>query len=191
MLIHVTPRALLNEVDDNCSLVDIVVPELGLKLQEGKDVVCRRPYPNKRYLVACRKRGRKAWEGLLIQVPSKLAAFKVISRWSVNAERVLTHTVEYELLDHDFDAVSDNPSYWSATYQGGFEDRWPRQYSGISPVKIQPKMTMPNIELGDPQSLNETLSIPTVPLERMYYGQPLANNRMPPVSDAFIVKLEQ
>ena len=65
MLIHITPRLLKpSSVGLTCGLIDVEVPELGLMLKEGRELVARTPYPNKRYLVASRKQGLKAIVGL-------------------------------------------------------------------------------------------------------------------------------
>ncbi|HGD4108486.1 TPA: DUF6012 family protein [Pseudomonas aeruginosa] len=53
----------------DCVLVDVQVPEIGLHLQNGKDLVTRTPYPNKTLLVGSRNIGRKAIAGLLIRCP--------------------------------------------------------------------------------------------------------------------------
>lgn len=60
MLIHVTPRVYLNPAPELlfCFLHDVAIPELGLRLDGEKDLDARRPYHNKRYLVACEKSAR-------------------------------------------------------------------------------------------------------------------------------------
>lgn len=63
MLIHLLPTLHCGRFSSEaCELIDITCPELGLKLSSGKEVVARRPFPNKQYLVACRNVGQKAME---------------------------------------------------------------------------------------------------------------------------------
>lgn len=66
MLIHLIPNILADRSHVPCSLVDLTSPELGLNLIGGKELTARRPYPNKHYLVACRKVGQKAVNGFLV-----------------------------------------------------------------------------------------------------------------------------
>lgn len=59
MLIHISPQFLTCEASGNdCEIVDLTIPELDLSLKGGSDIVSRRPFPNKRYVVASRKVGR-------------------------------------------------------------------------------------------------------------------------------------
>ncbi|WP_236493849.1 DUF6012 family protein [Xanthomonas phaseoli] len=66
-----------------CELIDIAIAPFGLLLRNGIEVVARRPYPNKRYQVACRKIGRMAMNGLLIEAAGTVDAFRVVTRWAV------------------------------------------------------------------------------------------------------------
>ncbi|MEB1785431.1 DUF6012 family protein [Xanthomonas campestris pv. campestris] len=64
MLIHLAPRLLEPQgIPTRCELIDIAIAPFGLLLRNGIEVVARRPYPAKRYQVACRKIGRKAMKG--------------------------------------------------------------------------------------------------------------------------------
>jgi hypothetical protein len=64
----------------------------------GVDLATRRPYPNKRYAVACRREGRKAIEGILIENSPPVEKLDYTARWVVDAEFVATHRVSYKLL---------------------------------------------------------------------------------------------
>jgi hypothetical protein len=55
MLLHLSPRLLWPYKD--ASIVDLEINPLGLRLVGGVDLITRRPFPNKHYKVACRKRG--------------------------------------------------------------------------------------------------------------------------------------
>nr|WP_289883625.1 DUF6012 family protein [Xanthomonas arboricola]MDN0205520.1 DUF6012 family protein [Xanthomonas arboricola pv. corylina]MDN0218452.1 DUF6012 family protein [Xanthomonas arboricola pv. corylina] len=54
---------------------------------------CRTSYPAKRYQVACRKIGRKAMNGLLIEAAGTVDRFCVVTRWAVEGEMLCTHEV--------------------------------------------------------------------------------------------------
>ncbi|MBO9740860.1 hypothetical protein J7432_18085 [Xanthomonas axonopodis pv. begoniae] len=109
MLIHISPRLLEPRgISTRCELIDITVAPFGLVLRNGIEVVARRPYPNKRYQVACRKIGRKAMNGLLIETTGTVDAFRVVTRWAVEGEMLCTHEVNYSLADQDHDAVSED-----------------------------------------------------------------------------------
>jgi hypothetical protein len=73
MLLHIIPRLYASkENEPKCALIDLYCPELNLRLRDGIELVARRPYPNKNYLVACRKMGHKAMEGLLIETQERI-----------------------------------------------------------------------------------------------------------------------
>ncbi|MFO7061921.1 DUF6012 family protein, partial [Pseudomonas aeruginosa] len=63
--------------------------------------------------MACRNKGRKATNGLLIDVPGQVPYFTVITRWKIAGEIVVQHRVEYVVLDDEFDAVTDYPVLWN------------------------------------------------------------------------------
>lgn len=128
MLLHITPKLYQpSERFHSATLVDIRIPELGLVLREGKDLVARTPYADKHYLVASRKHGRKSVTGLFIEAQAGVHEFTVTTRWALNAEHLLTHTVEYSMLDSECDAASDNMLLWGNLHptHGGWRSRWP------------------------------------------------------------------
>jgi hypothetical protein len=116
MLIHLIPRMFACPVTEPlCELHDFESPELGLTLKAGTDLVGRRPFPNKKYLVANRRIGRKAMNGFLIETKAPIRAFTTITRWTVESEeRVVTHRITYRVLDDEFDAVTEDMPYWYA-----------------------------------------------------------------------------
>jgi len=61
MRLHLEPKILNKYADIDAELVSVEVPEVGLKLIGDKEIVTRRPYPNKQYQVACRKKGKKSY----------------------------------------------------------------------------------------------------------------------------------
>ena len=87
MRLHLVPKIFNKYADVTAELVSVEVPEIGLTLVAGIDIVTRRPYPNKAYHVACRKKGRKAITGLFVDVEEHLANFTVSTTWKVNKKR--------------------------------------------------------------------------------------------------------
>jgi hypothetical protein len=145
MLIHVIPRILLARAPiAHCSLIDFRCVELDLVLREGTDLTVGRPYPNKTYLVARRRVGRRAVDGLLIETPDYLPEFTTVTRWAVNGDRVLTHEVQHILLDQDHDAATESMILWYRSGHAGreFLSRWPKHANYGAPVFTQPLMDL-------------------------------------------------
>jgi hypothetical protein len=139
MLIHIVPKLFEPPFAVESEVIDVSIPECGLVLIGGKDITARRPYPNKRYLVACRKVGQKAIDGIFIEVDGWLESYTVATRWLVDGE-VITHIVEHTVLDQDFDAVTDSMVLWSGRYGTDWATRWPDCYANEPPVRRQPSM---------------------------------------------------
>lgn len=177
MLLHLSPT-LCNQGRD-VALVDVYVLPFGLRLVGGVDVVARRPYPNKTYHVACRKVGNKAVRGFLVEAPAPLTRWTVVSRWAVDAERLLTHTVRYQLLDSDFDAASDSMVLWYGTEAelGGWSDRIPPCHAGKGTMQVEPRMRV------TPPDRCETFRLPTIEPARLV--QSVLDDRLPRLADAF------
>ncbi|MGH8156604.1 MAG: DUF6012 family protein [Rhodanobacter sp.] len=188
MLIHITPRLLMPRTSSlSCILVDVTMPELGLLLKEGCEVTARKPYPNKRYLVVCRKEGQKAVVGLLLDTATPCSPFTVITRWAIEGEAVLTHQVHYVLMDHDHGAATDSMVLWHGTNEryGAFPSRWPESFPREwTPVRAQPRMNVLLEEtdsgrVGDVQDTvsatgmivarRETFQMPTVECSRLFH----------------------
>lgn len=203
MLIHIAPRLFLANHVSQCDLIDLTIDRFGLFLKSGKDLVVRRPYPNKRYLVACRKVGQKAIDGILIDVDERPESFVAIARWAVNADRVITHRVNYVVLDSQFDAVSDDMVLWHAMSPGlgGWGSRWPEVDKDATPANSRPRMDVLPAEesgakrVGDvrdtrgPNGLiierTETCRLPTLERERLLSRR--VNDRVPDLEMAFVV----
>jgi hypothetical protein len=149
MLIHVIPRILLaRDPRAQCSLIDFRCAELDLVLREGADLTVGRPYPNKTYLVARRKLGRRAVDGILIETADFVSEFTTVTRWAVNGDRVLTHEVQHILLDQDHDAATESMILWYASGHAGreFPGRWPEHVNYGPPVSTQPLMDLRSSE---------------------------------------------
>jgi hypothetical protein len=204
MLIHITPRIYLAYRYDMpaCELVDLTISELGMTLLGGEDLASRRPYPNKNYVVACRKVGQKAIDGILIDTHRPVRTFCAVARWAINANLVLTHRTNYVVLDDDFDAVSDKMVLWDSMPEnmGGWGSRWPEFARGWAPAHAQPRMDMSPItddhahRVGDVQdSIGahgliaeriETFRMPTIERGRLH-GERAIWDRLPPLETAF------
>lgn len=194
-IIHFTPQIQAPPSVLPLDLVDVKCEELGLALQNGRDTTVRRPWPNKHYQVVCRKVGRKAVLGWRVERSSIPTEFTVVTRWALAAEELLTHTVRYEVLDQDFDLVSDQVSMSTASACGNFESRWPADAMQWTPVQLQPCMSLVPYKgrggkivekaglCGLLEDRHETLSMHT--LERGRFETWCFANRLPNSAAAF------
>lgn len=179
MLIHLRPRCF--SPFEEVQLVELRIDALNLTLAGGTDLTTGRPYPNKRYAVGCRKIGRKALDGILIETPGRLRSFVAVYRWAINAEHVAEHHVEYSVLDEEYDAVTENMVMWAGASEalGGWSNRWPEGLSG-SPASMQPTMEVLRTREKSIRELQDTcnghgliarrterFSMPTVEPERI------------------------
>lgn len=200
MLIHLSPRLFTCDVTGpNCELIDLAIPELNLLLKGGKDLTSRRPYPNKRYVVACRNLGRKAISGLVIQAPEGTRTFTATARWAIDATLAVTHKVSYEIIDTDFDLVSDDMLLWSASPVGWgtLPCRWPDFAMDWTPANAQPRMdvspggiregvVLDTFEGGLILLREEWHRLPTLEPERLSSKIPSMRDRLPAFGDAFV-----
>jgi hypothetical protein len=142
MPLHLRPRiyAALS-----AELVDLEIGPLGLRLRGGEDLATRRPYPNRWYKVACRREGRKAIDGILIEIRSNVKELRTVARWAIEAERVVVHKVEYRITDEDFDAASDHMMLWR-----GVEGKWGHRIKAgtLPPVYLEPRMEIDGTDTG-------------------------------------------
>lgn len=206
MLIHITPRFFTGNYAFPVQLVDVTVEPLGLVLRDGVDLAMRQPFPNKRLYVACRKVGRKAMNGLLIDTGAvRLKEFEVVTRWAVFADDVVTHRVKHVVLDEEFDAVSTDMVLWYAMCEslGGWESRMPVLPVNASPASHMPRMAiMPedrNQRTGDVvdklnaagiiEERREVFWMPTIQSRRLQDRR--VDERLPDFQDAFTVTRDQ
>jgi hypothetical protein len=200
MHIHLTPRYLNNYQDVEVKLVDFSIPSLGVHFCEGKELVARKPYPNKCYLVACRKKGNKAMDGIILSIDKWQEKIAVITRWAVNAEIIAEHIVHYDVLDKEFNAISDDPVNWYGLHKSKYKNRFPRGlYPDLAPVSIHPRLEVqrnPDSKykksVVDKRLSNgiivqrvENLSVPSVEFGRLLEIN--MHNRIPPLCDEFCV----
>lgn len=152
MLIHIVPSIYLGHDDQlqACYLSDLTINELGLKLFGEKDLGTRRPYPNKQFHVACRKKGQKAMNGILIDAAKLLRSFTVETRWIVSWGMIdypatLLHRCTYNVLDSDFDAVTGWMPLWYCAMGptlGEWSSRWPEGSGELIPMRAMPRMDL-------------------------------------------------
>ncbi|MDS1820758.1 DUF6012 family protein [Vibrio parahaemolyticus] len=206
MLYHITPQIRCSKYGNIAiELLDITIPELDLNLKEGSDVVVRKPYPNKNYLVACRKIGKKAIDGILINSEVKLSEYTVITRWVLNRELVISHVVKNRVLDDEHELVSDNMCnlYGTTIDNKNYPHRFPQWFldANVSPLQANTCMDIDSqvIEgylcgdertsmLGNQKvilSRVQCRDLPTVSLEQVIRGG--LSDRFPEISDAFNV----
>lgn len=200
MLIHITPQFITcAHSGPDVALVDLNIEPLGVLLRGDVDITARRPYRNKRYTVGCRRAGRKAIAGILIDTPAPVAHFTVVTRWAIRAEIVVTHSVRYEVLDTELDTVSDNMVLWYGTGGHGeaaWPSRWPEVHQGAIPARAQPRMQLTpdpartgcyedHLLDGLIAKRSEVFPLPTIGRERLF--SPMWNRDMPfpPIEAAF------
>ena len=143
MLLHITPKIMSPDPLCNPHLMELEIKELGLKLVGEKDITTRKPYPNKQYHVACRKKSQKAVSGILIESPIFLSEYTVTSLWDWTGKgSPVTHIVKYTVLDKDFDMTSDDMLLWYGSSEdlGNWKSRWPKWADGLAPVEVMPCM---------------------------------------------------
>ena len=203
MLIHISPRVFSSYAE--CILNDLTIKELNLTLIGGKDIIARKPYPNKNYAVGCRKIGKKAVIGILVDTKEELASFTVNTHWAVNG-KVITHQTNYKLTDNDYDTVSDDMILWYATGNslGNWPSRWPASQSHKIPAKAQPRMDIYTeagggnsregdvvdtvLQQGEIVMRVENFDIPTIERQRLFDCRITdRSSRYPNIEDAFIV----
>src|SRR5579863_2939821 len=190
MLLHITPTFF--SMTTAATLVDLEITELGLHLKGGIDLDTRKPYPNRAYCIACRKKPRGAFDGILIETarPLKRSGLHVIARWTLSAGDIITHRVHYKLLDSDFDAASDKAELWYAFHGTPWQKRFPgfaqgRPVMEDTPALVRaPSPSKDTIVDGRLVERVQTFSMPTIEPERIT-RKTNESIRMPKLADAF------
>ncbi|MDI9766913.1 DUF6012 family protein [Pantoea dispersa] len=197
MLIHLTPSFFLNYSDVSVNLIDVEIPEVGLHLQNEKDITIRFPAPNKRLHYVCRKKGRKAVYGILLNTDKTVTDITVITRWAVQGE-VSTHRVHMHIVGAD-DAATDVIHLWSGVFNTPFRDKAPDLTKNWNPASCQPRLSVcagdrpserePAIwRLADAAGIirqqTEYFTATTVEPERLLTPT-RSNDRLPALVDAF------
>lgn len=195
MLIHITPCYYTCERSHGLvQLIDVSIDELGILLRDGVDIVARKPYPNNAYLVACRKSGRRAMDGLLIESAEHVPSYTVVTRWALAAETVVTHRVKHVVLDAEFDTVTDKMRLWHPLPARQWASRWPDGYHDGSPAECQPRMQLTSLPGRQGAVIDavvdkiileraEVFHLPTVERDRVIDGRFV--DRLPSPTSAF------
>lgn len=203
MLLHLIPRMFACRVNEpECTLIEFNCPELELKLHSGVELVARHPYPNRHYLVACRKIGQKAMNGFLVETNRHVHEFTTITRWAVGADRVVSHQVQYFVLDDELGAITEYMVLWNAmqTRLGTFARRWPTATNDWTPAAAQPRMELISRDragyyadrLDDAGRIierTEVLQLHTVERERVLQPSGSIYERIPTADMAFRVTI--
>lgn len=149
MLIHFSPR-LFSKIETNIELFSFSSKELGLSLLAGKDLIADRPFPNRCYMVVRHVNSAKAVNGFLVETDRPIQRFTTHTRWlnplpgqSIETARVINHIVEYEVLDQEYDAISEAMILWYGIPGTDFKDRWPKDTpANWNPLNAQPCMEL-------------------------------------------------
>lgn len=197
MLLHIVPRLYASRANEpQCDLIDFHCPALGLKLRNGVELTAGRPYPNKNYLVACRKVGQKAMNGFLIETTERVREFTTLTRWAVGGDRVVNHQVQYFVLDDELDAITECMVLWHGMSPslGGFARRWPSIAEDWTPAAAQPRMELVSRErsghyadrvdhAGRIIERSEVFQLPTVERERVLFQSKTSLYERNPTAD--------
>jgi hypothetical protein len=191
MKIHLTPTLFLRG-DHQVSLNRFRIDAFNLDLKSN-DLKINRPYPNLNHIVGHSISEKKNTAGLLFETQSIARKFDSESIWLVDGVEIL-HVVKYDIIDEDFDAVSDQMIYWYAFANDAnkhFQSRIPIQYCGTPPLEIQPKMEYKSTVFShySKDTLNDenyiikrvnTLSLPTLESDRLTVSDKTTNHRCYP-----------
>lgn len=201
MLIHLTPSFFLNYSNISVNLIDLEVPELSLHLHVDRDITVRFPSPNKRLHYICRKKGRRAIHGILLNTNKTVSDLTVITRWAVQGN-VSMHRVHMHLVG-DNDAATDAIHLWNGVHNSPFRDKTPLVARNWVPASCQPRLS---VNAGDRPSARETAiwrradpagiirqqteyyTAATVEPERLL-NPTRSNSRLPALEDAFDCKV--
>ena len=197
MLIHLTPSYYLKYSNISANLIGVEVPELGLHLRADHDITVRYPSRNKQLHYVCRKKGRKAIYGILLETDRPVTDFTLITRWAVQGN-VSVHRVHMH-ISGEGEAAADLIHLWSAFSRTTFDSRIPAAARNWTPASCQPRLTVsasdrpserePEIwRRADPGGIvreqTEFFTMAAVEPERLvteWWG----NDRLPPPEDAF------
>lgn len=204
MLIHLVPKMFF-KYSNRISIESLEIPKLNLFLSSN-DLVARKPFPNKQYYVACRRQGKKAIKGILIETNTHLDEFQVITKWAIEGENTVEHVVNYKIIDKDFTMMSDDFILMYASDSdvlGHFSSRWNTENEDFSPASGQPYMEfVDSIKKGEQfegrvvdtlvflnkiAKREEFISLPTIEVER-FIQRGNRDERFPSIDDKFIAK---
>jgi hypothetical protein len=192
MLLHLRPTIISSGV--LVDLIDLCIEPFGLYLRGGRELMTGRPFPNKRYTVVCRKKGKKAIVGILLQADAPITEFHYIARWLADGI-VVTHRVYRSVLDQDFGAASEDMMFWHGMWRG-WKNRVPEGLRNAVPQQVQPVMQLVDssgktsstldivdFETGWITDRTQIFAMPSIEPDRL--SCPEFRERMPALEDAF------
>lgn len=200
MLLHLRPMIFSSGVF--VDLIDLRIEPFGLYLQGGRELMTGRPYPNKHYTVVCRKKRKKAMNGILVKVHGPVKGFDYTARWLAN-RTVVTHRVSCSILDQEFGAASEEMWFWHAT-SCGWGNRMPERLRGAVPMYVQPVMQLVDSSERRPSTVDvvdlktgwiidrtQVFAMPTIEPERFLSFPQEDQTRMPKLEDAFEARIAE
>lgn len=140
MYIHLTPSFYLQYSNVPVELIEVEIPELDVMLKNDKEITVRFPSPNKRIHYVCRKKGRKAVQGILLSTDKPISDITVITRWKVLGS-VSVHRVHMHIEGTD-DAATDCIHLWMGEANRPFGVKTPACAKEWVPAACQPRMTV-------------------------------------------------
>lgn len=139
MLIHLMPTFYNPYSNLNVSIKKLIfIYDNGFECEIPiEDLALKKPFPNKSYFVVCRRRKNKAFEGLYLHCKENdVRKFTVYEEWETNLNNEYNYThyhyIEFNLLDNNFEAISQNFLIWNE-YKTEIHKNW-------IPVNCIPKM---------------------------------------------------
>ena len=112
MLIHIVPNLKTTLATRfPFRIQGLECPELGVELNGETDLVTRRPYSDKSFLVACRTVGHQITEGIFLKTTSRIHTFTVITRWKTAGHRLMIVRSHYLILDSIHEAVTEHRKF--------------------------------------------------------------------------------
>ena len=193
MFYHIRPKIYCR---NHAVLTDLTIPEMGLKLDGGRELDTKQPYPNKMFKVASRKGGRKAVDGILVETNSFIRYFSYLARWMVDGSMLVEHTVSVTLDDEEFDLASDDPKLQLGFPALGWTVRRPAETFAVAANALDARMEFESgssfvfqipteDSSGDGMifARRQSILIPTIEMRRLQEG-PLTKNP-PLLKDSF------
>lgn len=205
MLIHLMPTFYNPYSNVTVSLKSLVIIagddnfEYQIPIEE---LTLKKPFPNKAYFVACRKRKNKAFLGLYAHIDKyDLKEFTVYEEWETilddKSEYTHFHYIKFNLLDNNFGTVSQDILCWDK-YKTEIHKDW-------IPLNCTPKMEFDtdilrrgvrwDNDIKDGYYFNgiikqrvEQYNVPTIPHEHLFT---LNSDRMPDINiDGFNLTID-
>lgn len=168
MLFHLVPK-IYNPYSNIrvLGIESIAIPDLDIYIA-GNQLSFGKPYPNKNYVVGMIKEGRKALNGLLIDLPSlNLKSFTVDIVWNLLLENktiALKHTILNTIDSEDMnDGLLTHDAFFWYGYKE-FSHKWAIPNQKQAPIDFEPCL---NLEKHGLVNLIEEITIPVLEKERL------------------------